>query len=238
MRTPFRNRLPDGRSSRLLAFAALAAALLSCEKQGEVVVDDTPVVTVLYDAQALGDRSYNDLIYSGVERAAAAYGLKTIHYSPQTLADGKQLLQKTITEMASARDGVKRLLIVASETYDATVAGNKGIILLPDGFIDPLKNGGSSAFVNGNTTGYDSNYYSADDWTIMEQSGCVFLPAAGFRFVNEYINDSGDFGSYWTSTLTDTNASATLSFQNNQVNGNVTMVNYRGQSVRIVRDLE
>ena len=79
---------------KLIGLIAVAVAvLLSCNKPEEGV-DQTPTVTVLYDAQALGDRSYNDLIYSGVERAAVAHGLKTIHFAPQTTAEGKPCMQE------------------------------------------------------------------------------------------------------------------------------------------------
>ena len=115
---------PFKRSLILIAVAALAVSLMACSKQGGEESGGDPVVTVIYDPLSLGDRSYNDLIYSGVERAAIEKGLKTYHYSPQSFGEGRQILEKTISEMASARDGVKRLLIVASESYDNIVRTN------------------------------------------------------------------------------------------------------------------
>ena len=68
---------------RMMLQAALSAALLAlvaaCRSDGDIILmpdptDETasqaPLVTVVYDANALGDRSYNDLVYEGVERAA------------------------------------------------------------------------------------------------------------------------------------------------------------------------
>lgn len=36
-------------------------------------ISTAPLVTVIYDPFALGDRSYNDLIYQGVEEEAAEF---------------------------------------------------------------------------------------------------------------------------------------------------------------------
>lgn len=72
----------------------------------------------------------------------------------------------------------------------ATVNGIKGVVLLPDDWIDPGKNTGNSqpAF-DCTATNFSANVYSAEDWPYMEAAGCVFLPAAW----EEYC-------SYWTST--------------------------------------
>lgn len=54
--------------------------LLGCTQKGNILylpdpeeprISTAPLVTVIYDPFALGDRSYNDLIYQGVEEAAA-----------------------------------------------------------------------------------------------------------------------------------------------------------------------
>ena len=109
----------------ILAAWFCALALLSCGKQSpDDAADGTPVVYVLYDPLALGDGSYNDLICAGVERAAVEHGLRTEHYAPLTFSDGQRFLRETIDEMAAAKDGVRRLLIVTSQSYDALVRQN------------------------------------------------------------------------------------------------------------------
>ena len=87
----------------------------------------------------------------------------------------------------------------------ATVAECAGVVLLPDSFSDPNKNGGSGAFVSASqisdATGYNDNVYSAENWKAMEYAGAVFLPAGGSFLggnFNYYL--SGDTGYYWTST--------------------------------------
>lgn len=61
----------------------------------------------------------------------------------------------------------------------ATINGTTGLILLPDGY---------------NTTGINWS-----DWSTLESSGAVFLPAAGSR-LQKQVNGVGSYGNYWTST--------------------------------------
>ena len=119
----------------------------------------------------------------------------------------------------------------------ATVGGKKGIILLPDCFTDPMKNGGSGPFKDGSNIEYSQNVYtSGGNWEAMEASGCVFFPAAGYRFYKEYINDKGDCGLYWTSDPNGENGSSILYFESDKVQTNQGMVNYNGVAVRLVQD--
>ena len=84
----------------------------------------------------------------------------------------------------------------------ATVAGCAGVVLLPDSFSDPNKNGGSGAFVSASNAGvYTDNVYSAENWKAMEYAGAVFLPAGGCFLGGSFdYYLSGDMGYYWTST--------------------------------------
>lgn len=95
----------------------------------------------------------------------------------------------------------------------AIVNNTNGVIILPDGFIDPMKNNGSGAFVNATSNNrYNSNVYNiGGDWELMEASGAVFLPAAGYRYVsysgaytyNFYLQQMNRRGYYWSSTVFD-----------------------------------
>ena len=59
-------------------FVCGASIFASCSKGGDVIYEPdpadeastSPLVAVIYDPNALGDRGYNDLIYQGVEKAA------------------------------------------------------------------------------------------------------------------------------------------------------------------------
>ena len=116
----------------------------------------------------------------------------------------------------------------------ATVGGVYGLIILPDIFTDPLKNGGSGAFAPVATTGYDANVYTTGgNWEAMEAAGAVFLPAAGYRdgISLSYV---GDYGFYWSASYDTNNGPYGLTFYSSLVDpdasGNVAI----GKSVRLV----
>ena len=123
----------------------------------------------------------------------------------------------------------------------ATVNDMHGIIILPDSFDDPYKNGGNDAF-DGTTTGWDANVYNVENWShYMEPAGAVFLPAAGQRSggtLNQTYGGTqikpGDYGFYWSSDNNSTSNAEALKFVSNEIT--VTSVEGRGKghSVRLV----
>ena len=113
--------------SRAALLSILSMVLLTaCTKDGDIIYqtdpDDVastaPLVTVIYDPNAVGDRSYNDLIYKGVEQAAKQHGLRTMQLSPATRTEGLAYLQTLFQQMSAAQDTVRRLFIVAAASYD------------------------------------------------------------------------------------------------------------------------
>ena len=126
----------------------------------------------------------------------------------------------------------------------ATIAGKKGIILIPDYFVDPMKNGGSGAFKSSKTySGYNQNVYDLSGWAIMEAGGAVFLPAAGRNNV-AYSTGAYDCqnanvqGYYWTSTNGSTNYAITCNFKTTsfEITGNWGIYRQVCNSVRLVQD--
>ena len=111
---------------------AVLVLLAACTKDGDTIyepdptdqVSTSPLVTVLYEPDGIGDQSYNDLVYQGVEKAAMLMGLRTLHLSPITGDGGRVFLEQAIAEMSAATDTVRRLLIVASTLYDEEVRQN------------------------------------------------------------------------------------------------------------------
>lgn len=96
----------------------------------------------------------------------------------------------------------------------ATVVGQKGLIILPDSWVLPsgqtftpstqnrlvFQSGlyEDSDFIEDN---YSDNVYTKSDWSIMEQAGAVFLPAAGRRWGTNIKNyPANPWGVYWSST--------------------------------------
>ena len=112
----------------------IAALLLaSCTKDGDTIykpdpneeaASTAPLVTVIYGDNSLGDRSYCDMIYEGVERTAQELGLRTMQLSPQSTEEGVQYLELMMRQMEAATDTVRRLLIVTSPVYDDYLRSN------------------------------------------------------------------------------------------------------------------
>jgi hypothetical protein len=128
--------------------------------------------------------------------------------------------------------------LFANHSYGyATVAGQTGVIILPDVFTDPMRNNGSAAFA-ASTASWTANVYAAgDDWTAMEKAGALFLPAAGGRD-GASIKSVGTKGSYWSSTA-DTVHGHFITFEAGSapVTTYVSIHKY-GKSVRLVKDVE
>jgi len=117
----------------IILFTTLTAAVfVACTKDGDIiyVLDPTdapstsPLVTVVYDPDALGDHSYNDLIYQGVEHAASKFHLRTMQLSPITREEGLAYLENIFQQMSTQRDTIRRLFIVTSPAYDSWLRQN------------------------------------------------------------------------------------------------------------------
>ncbi|MBR5082841.1 MAG: TIR domain-containing protein [Bacteroidales bacterium] len=78
----------------------------------------------------------------------------------------------------------------------AKVNGVNGMLLLPDDWnmtAYPLNN------LNLTAVGFDSNSISAAEWGTLNQTGVVFLPAAGFRSGTS-VKCVGSYGFYWSAS--------------------------------------
>ena len=115
-----------------LLLLGCVSVLTSCSKDDETmyVPDPTdapstrPMVTVVYSPDALGDKSYNDLIYSSVEDISNRNGLRSLHLSPATREEGLAYLEDIFRQTETAGDTIRRLLIVASSDYDSWLRQN------------------------------------------------------------------------------------------------------------------
>lgn len=148
-----------------LSFILLASMLLTCcTKEGDTIYQPnpneeqpatTPLVTVIYGPNGLGDRSYNDLIYQGVEEAAAKYGLRTMQLSPTSYEEGRGYLQSMFqTVSQTLNDSVRRLFIVCAAGYDDYIRQNSHLFdsnpyadLLYLETPEPLASGGSTLYL-------------------------------------------------------------------------------------------
>lgn len=116
----------------VLAFVVLTLGLASCSKEGDTIYQTpeeeqpnlSPLVTVVYDADALGDRMFNDLIYQGVEQAATEYGLRTLQLTPESREEGLAYLETLFQSLSAMQDTVRRLVIITTPAYDEFIRQN------------------------------------------------------------------------------------------------------------------
>ena len=121
------------KTRKWLFLLAMMLTLVSCTKEGDTIYkinpdeeqpSTAPLVTVIYGPNGLGDRSYNDLIYKGVEMAAKQYGVRTLQLAPESEAQGLAYLETMFRQMESSTDTVRRLFITPSPVYDAFIRKN------------------------------------------------------------------------------------------------------------------
>ena len=147
----------------LLTMLAVVVLFAACTKEGDTVyqwdpdepkASTAPLVTIIYGTDAVGDRSYCDLIYKGIEEAAAKYGLRTMQLSPTSYEEGLNYLQSMFQTVKSQGDTIRRLFIVCAAGYDDYIRQNSHLFdnnpytdLLYLETPKPLASGGSTLFL-------------------------------------------------------------------------------------------
>ena len=133
---------------------------------------------------------------------------------------------------ANAVAGTVRTNVINLQTF-ATVNGKQGLIIMPD---DWTANGVNLTISH---TGFSSNIISLANWEILEQQGCVFLPAAGIRSGTN-VTQVGNQVRYWTSTASSTSATNAYSvfYSDNFPYSSFPQARNLGCGVRLVRDVE
>ncbi len=121
----------------------------------------------------------------------------------------------------------------------------RGFMLLPDGFKAPagvpvavLGNGNETTTLKTiSQAAYASNQYTEEQFAVLQQSGAVFLPCAGYRDAGEvdYVNM---IGGYWSSTAAGAEYARGMYFFSSTVDAYSLPLRSFGYSVRLVRDVE
>ena len=113
----------------------------------------------------------------------------------------------------------------------ATVNNMHGYILLPDDWTTPAGLSFQSSPRN-----WTTNQYSGDDWTTMQNSGAVFLPAAGVR-EGSGVSTMSNYGYYWSSVSSSVYHACCMYFNASSATYSLDGNRYFGISVRLVQDL-
>lgn len=134
------------------------------------------------------------------------------------------------------------------------VAGVKGLILLPDAWVDITSEEGMPAIRTFHDVDFKGDYYtkakedlfalntfSVKEWRVLEQAGAVFLPASGSRLNPGAYDTENENGSYWTTATYHDNVyeegetAYFIFFGNSGVHDDKYSYRYYGRSVRLVR---
>ena len=119
----------------------------------------------------------------------------------------------------------------------AQVNGVNGLLFLPDNWVCPagvtFKSGCHSNYGAESYAAYQT--FTADQWSKLEKSGAVFLPAAGYRD-GTYVYYVQYLGIYWSATESGSGTADCLFFSSDEADMDVDH-RYDGLSVRLVKDL-
>jgi basic membrane protein A len=197
----------------ILAFAA-------CTKDGNTIYQTNPdeekpstvpLVTVIYGPNSLGDRSYCDKIYRGVEASASKHGIRTLHLMPESMEQGQTYLEMMFQQMESAQDSVSRLFIATSPVYDEFIRkNNRRLERNPNADLlyletsTPLEGKGSTLYIDYYGAMYMAGCFSKYSISfdllllVLANPYTQSVVEAGEGFVDGY-NDTTD--SYWEKTF-------------------------------------
>ena len=165
------------------------------------------------------------------------YTWRTLSFSEWTYVINTRISGSTVNGTSNAR-----YTYATINTDDRPV---KGIILFPDGIT--VEGSAATSWGKINSTSQITECTSAQ-WSNLAAKGCVFLPAAGYRYSttvgNSYqlevsVRDDGYGCYYWSSSshTTDVYSAYAFSFDRSYLNPARSYVRPYGFSVRLVREV-
>lgn len=119
----------------------------------------------------------------------------------------------------------------------AQVNGVNGLIFLPDNWTCPADVTFKSGFHSSYGIEYYADYqtFTAEQWSKLEKSGAIFVPATGRRRGSD-VDTVQYYGYYWSATGNLSNYAYYLEFRSDEANVTDDL-RYDGRSVRLVKDL-
>ena len=124
------------------------------------------------------------------------------------------------------------------------VNGMAGLLIFPDDFSSwPSKDAGTEPQTfNTNSNNWNERDYTVDQFNTLQNNGCVFLPAAGYRAGDPgspnpaIVSGVGNAGYYWSASPDSDNIAFDLDFRSGLVNPSSIGARSRAQSVRLVTE--
>ena len=167
---------------------------------------------------------------TGISGTNYDWGAYNAIYNPKTSATDAPGTWRTLTAAEWNYLADTRTTASGIRYAKAQVNGVPGLILVPD-------NWSSSTYTldSTNTTGstFNSNVITAAQWATLENAGCVFLPASGYR-TGVSLTSVGVWGCYWTASCNSYGNVGYFYFYPTRVS-TLMYSRYYGYSVRLVR---
>lgn len=125
------------------------------------------------------------------------------------------------------------------------VNGMAGLMIFPDDFSSwPSGAGNGPQTFNTNSSNWNGRNYTVEQFNVLQNNGCVFLPVAGFR--NGYsgspglahVDNVGSHGYYWSASPYDDNNAYDLYFDSGFVYPSNFGPRNQAYSVRLVTECQ
>ena len=132
---------------------------------------------------------------------------------------------------------------VENRRYAAVkVNGMAGLLIFPDDFSSwPSGAGNEPQTFNTNSSNWNDRNYAVEQFTVLQNNGCVFLPAAGYRNGNKglaRVFNVGNFGYYWSASPNSDILAFDLNFHSGLVNPSNDGLRNQTYSVRLVTEYQ
>ena len=164
----------------------------------------------------------------GVNNAIANGGNRAGMWRTLTKDEWNYLLFSRNTDNTLGSDAVRFV--------KATINARAGLVIFPDNYTHPSSLAAPTG-MNESNSSYSANAYTYEQWSLLQDAGCVFLPAVGYRLGTE-VNSVAADGAYWSSTYTNSTGAWGLAFVDSYRAEMIGCVRGRGQSVRLVMDAD
>lgn len=188
---------------------------------GAVCYQPWSTSTNYYNYVAYDDESYG--LYDG--SGQADWGYNPISNGGNLTNIWRTLTQKEweyVFEWRSTQSDIRFAKAVVNEM--------NGVLLLPDDWDASMC---SLSHPNDGEADYTTNIINASDWSVLEEAGAVFLPAAGGRS-GATVNAVGTIGCYWSSSPEFGLGAYSVDFLSDYLGTDYVYVRYMGNTVRLV----